>query len=572
MSSRFGSWVLTGIAALGAAACHHGGSGTPPTATNVVVSGTVTFDLVPTIPGAPGGGLDYASTRASPARGVTVEFVEGATATATTATDDNGDYSLTLPANRSGFLRVKAEMVRNGSPSWDITVLDNTSGDALYSLDGTPFDTGSADSVHDLHAASGWTGAGYGGARSAAPFAILDAVYDGVALVLGVEPMAAFPPLTLHWSPDNVPSTGSVDLTTGEIGSSFFLPPTTSIYLLGAEDSDTDEYDRHVILHEWGHYFEHAFSRTDSFGGPHTRGDLLDMRVAFGEGWGNAFSGLATGESVYRDVMGPRQASAPAFDLEGAPFFSPNPAPGWYSEESVQELIYDVADAADDGADTVTLGFGGLYDVLTGEQRTSVALTSIFPFVDALVARNPSAAASIDAMVQGQSIDPVIDAYGSTESHEPPGNNPDVLPIYKDLTINDPMPVNVCSTDAFSSPATDSVNKLGSRRLMRFNLGADASVTLTATATIIPAGEFADPDLVLHQAGTVLVSEDAPDAPCVNTTAPGWMPQDCVETVSTSLTAGDYVLEVYEWTNTLSHDDTTPPIGRTCFDVTVTEP
>jgi hypothetical protein len=37
------------------------------------------------------------------------------------------------------------------------------------------------------------------------------------------------------------------------------------------------------------------------------------------------------------------------------------------------------------------------------------------------------------------------------------------------------------------------------------------------------------------------------------------------------LTAGDHVLEVYEWTNT-ADDAQFPPIGRTCFDVRVTQP
>jgi len=40
------------------------------------------------------------------------------------------------------------------------------------------------------------------------------------------------------------------------------------------------------------------------------------------------------------------------------------------------------------------------------------------------------------------------------------------------------------------------------------------------------------------------------------------------------LQVGNYVLEVYEWTNTNEVDDPVPeyrPIGRTCFDVTVTQ-
>ena len=49
-------------------------------------------------------------------------------------------------------------------------------------------------------------------------------------------------------------------------------------------------------------------------------------------------------------------------------------------------------------------------------------------------------------------------------------------------------------------------------------------------------------------------------------------PVECSETLARVLPAGDYVLEVYEWTNTNSADDEYPPLGRTCFDVTAASP
>ena len=77
--------------------------------------------------------------------------------------------------------------------------------EALYTLAGTVFNTGTVDVTRNLHAASGWTGAAYTAPRSAAPFAILDVAYDAVALVLTAEPLVAFPGLRFHWSPSNVP-------------------------------------------------------------------------------------------------------------------------------------------------------------------------------------------------------------------------------------------------------------------------------------------------------------------------------------------------------------------------------
>jgi hypothetical protein len=323
-----------------------------------------------------------------------------------------------------------------------------------------------------------------------------------------------------------------------------------------------------VIVHEWGHYFEHAFSRADGIGGPHTRGDQLDFRVAFGEGWGNALSAMVTGQSVYRDVSGPKQSNGFGFDVEGP--FRPgsfNQRPGWYSEESVQEILFDLFDNStiDVIPDGVALGFQPIYSVLTNQQRTSVALTSIFPFITALRTLRPAEAPMIDALVNVHSIDTIADAYGTTETHYGNPESADLQSVYSVLTVGG-GPVNVCSIDDFSSDLTDSTNKLGSRRFLRFNVAAGGTHTITARTTSMPSGQSSDPDMVLHRAGQVAELDGAPAAECT-----ALAPALCTETGSVSLTTGDYVLEVYEWTNTNSHEDEEyPPIGRTCFDVEVT--
>ena len=49
------------------------------------------------------------------------------------------------------------------------------------------------------------------------------------------------------------------------------------IHSCGQQNSDTDEYDRHVVVHEWFHYFEDHFSRSDSMGGVHGFGNIKDL-------------------------------------------------------------------------------------------------------------------------------------------------------------------------------------------------------------------------------------------------------------------------------------------------------
>ena len=136
-----------------------------------------------------------------PARGVTVELLQNGAVTASTTTDATGNYSFgNVGANTDVALRVRAEMLRVGAPSWDFRVVDNVNGDALYTLAGAVFNTGTANITRNLHAASGWTGAAYTATRSAAPFAILDVAYDAVQLVLTAAPSTAFPALRFHWS------------------------------------------------------------------------------------------------------------------------------------------------------------------------------------------------------------------------------------------------------------------------------------------------------------------------------------------------------------------------------------
>src|SRR5690606_4768445 len=106
------------------------------------------------------------------------------------------------------------------------------------------------------------------------------------------DAQAVFAPMVAYWSTSNRPANG--DKAIGEISTSHWQPGTDrpGLYILGDADNDTDEYDTAVVVHEWGHYFESTLSRSDSIGGPHGGGDLLDMRVAFGEAWGNALAGM----------------------------------------------------------------------------------------------------------------------------------------------------------------------------------------------------------------------------------------------------------------------------------------
>ena len=533
----------------------------------MTLQGTVTFDLVPAVAGR---GLDYTQTIERPARGVTVEVVRGGTVLVSTATDLVGHYSVTVAPNTDVSLRVRAEMLRVGSPSWDFRVVDNVSSDALFTLAGAVFSTGTADLTRDLHAASGWTGSAYTAARSAAPFAILDVVYDCVQVVLGAAPTTTFPPLQVKWSTSNVPVSGP---GLGEIGSSRFVDGV-GIELLGAAEQDTDEYDRHVIAHEWGHYLERSFSRSDSIGGAHSITDQVDMRVAFSEAWASTFAAIAMRDPIYVDTFGAGQARNFSFDLEQSPNRR-NPNSGWFNEEAVQSLLYDLYDNGRDvppgtlTLDNLALGFGPLFDVMISAQRQTLALTSIFSLVDALKGARSADAPMIDQLTTAQGIRPIVDEYGTTETNygEPTKRTPqevaaDFHSVYDTVTVNGPA-VNVCSLDDYTSASSGAGNKLASRRFVRFVVDTPGPHVVTARA-VAPLLGAADPDLKLHAPNSLVLSSTGPPQCTIDT------PQACVESFTPTLAAGEHVLEVYEWTNTNDTTDQHPPIGRTCFDVTVT--
>jgi hypothetical protein len=383
--------------------------------------------------------------------------------------------------------------------------------------------------------------------------------------------------LRLHWSTGNVPVTGT---GVGEIGSSRYRPDS-GIYLVGAANQDTDEYDRHVIAHEFGHYLEHRFSRSDSFGGSHALTDQLDMRVAFGEAWGSAFSAMVTGASTYVDTHSTNQTRAFSFDLEQSSSrvgLNANPNPGWFNEESLQSLLFDLYDNGRDvppgttAVDDLALGFAPIWTVFTNEQRTTRALTGVFPFVNALKAQRPADAVLIDQLTASQRIAAVNDEYGSGQTNfgVPTQRTlvevaADFSSVYDSMAVGGTLP-SICSLDDYTSSFTGAENKLASRRFVRFTVTNPGRHEITARA-IAPLNGAADPDMLLHLGnGQPLESADAPASTCAANN-----PSACVETFAPTLQAGNYVLELYEWSNTNRTDDADhPPIGRTCFEVTVT--
>ena len=315
------------------------GSNSGGVVADVNLSGKITFDNVPH--DSQNFGLDYASTTQMPARGIMVALLNADNEIIKqTITDQNGDYDFTVEPSLDVKIHVLAQLKSPAGRDWDVKVTDNTSDNALYVLAGSLNSSGtSASQTRNLNAPSGWGGTSYDSERAAAPFAILNSVYDAIKTIDAVDANASFPELEIRWSPNNRAVVG--DRSQGHIGTSAFFRDENVIYLLGEAGRDTDEYDPHVIIHEWGHYFEENLSRLDSMAGLHSLSAKLDPRLAFSEGWCNALAAIVTNDPNYKDSSGLSQNSGFEIDFENLNRSNK----GWFNESSVTSIIYDVFDA-----------------------------------------------------------------------------------------------------------------------------------------------------------------------------------------------------------------------------------
>ena len=435
--------------------------------TNVVVSGVVTYDFVPFKSGL-NSGLDYSNITKKSIRGALIEIINGSGAViGTTYSDANGFYSLSVKGT-TAKVRVSAKLfqpVRSGKASWDFQVKDNTNNDALYVMEGSLASLGTKGrQTRNLNAPSGWDGSSYSSTRVAAPFAILDVIYQAIEKVRAAQNDAVFSPLNIFWSKNNVAASGETSL--GQIVTSNF--DGEALYILGAENSDTDEYDSAIIGHEWGHYYESVFSRSDSIGGSHGNRDMLDIRLAFGEGFGTAMGCIIIDSPLYIDSYGTHQTQSFGDDLE-----TKTPAsnhPGWFNEASIYRILYDIYDDDDDVGDTLSLGFTPIHKVLIDAQKNTKAFTSLFTFITALKEQNPNSIEKIDSIVSNENIASITDIYGTGRVNRAYEN---ANPLYYDLSVG--SSVEILTNN--SAIATSIDNRLGAYNFVKFYIPEDGTYT-----------------------------------------------------------------------------------------------
>jgi len=133
--------------------------------------------------------------------------------------------------------------------------------------------------------------------------------------------------------------------------------------------------------------------------------------------------------------------------------------------------------------------------------------------------------------------------------------------VYSVVAPNGPT-VRVCtssSLDTGSVVVATSYNKLGNRRFLRFSVPGTRAIRINVSCPANDAdcagSPVPDPDFVVSRAKDVTVSES--DTPRV-------------ENLTFDATAGDYVLEIYDWSHVDPSALASARRGRTCMTVNIT--
>mgnify|MGYP006781740393 CR=1 FL=1 len=112
---------------------------------------------------------------------------------------------------------------------------------------------------------------------------------------------------------------------------------------------------------------------------------------------------------------------------------------------------------------------------------------------------------------------------------------------------------------AYMARVYEGQSKIGNRLFLRFSIAAASSVTVraqyTANGSTAPFSPAPDPDLVLYKNGFLDIAETTTDG---------------LETLTRTLAAGEYVIEVYEWSHIDPSYSAAERRGDTCFNVSVT--
>lgn len=273
---------------------------------------------------------------------------------ASSATNVAGEFSFSLAESLETSTLFVRVTTKSSLGYAEVEVTDYE--EALYAVASENF-VGATAGLTLLATADDATG------RIAGAFNIYAQALRGIQFVRAFDEAAQFPLLAIRWA------TGIDSESLACTCFSHEHPDGNIVFVIEIGDSaiDTDDFDDSVILHEFGHYLETVFSRFSSPGGTHLLGydafplQDLDDRLAFSEGWADAFAQMVLGDPIFVNTPG----FGFSLDLEN-PYL---PVSGTGSESAISGVFWDLFDGTASGVvgtdpDTIDLGFGPIWQAM----------------------------------------------------------------------------------------------------------------------------------------------------------------------------------------------------------------
>jgi hypothetical protein len=227
-----------------------------------------------------------------------------------TETDGSGNFSAQIPGDGAAYnVNVMARASNSHNTAY---IMNNPNDNVPYKI---------TASVQSLTSTSVNLKALASGAMEGGAFNILDQILNAQEYLRtttagcgtngngtyfqGCIPVQTIPVVYTYWTPGLTPNVYYGDNSP----ISFYLLGQRELYIGGGADGDTtnsdmDQFDNSVIVHEYGHFIEDQFGKPDSPGGSHSGQYVIDPRLAWGEGWANFFQAAVSGVPIYRDTQG----------------------------------------------------------------------------------------------------------------------------------------------------------------------------------------------------------------------------------------------------------------------------
>lgn len=451
-----------------------------------LIAGVVTYDRLGFNVGdetaADNYGLDPDNPVATPSRHVVVKLLdETGAAVAATTTDLSGTYEFSMVGtdlDKTYQVEVLAQLELDGQvdDGFKVIVKDQSTATELadqqvYGYRNDIFALTTGLNTQDIHLESGWDGIDkvFVQAQSQAqPFAILDSIYTGAAFLMAgeVEFNDSLEPLTVNWTQ----TPGHVEHI--NMGGAFYGGHDNRIYIGGeilsdelGPDAKPGAWDQHIIIHEFGHFYERkVVGRSDSRGGSHAFWNLATLPVAFSEGLANALAYAAlddwkrkstpkaiySGHSfddLYAIAEGSVNGTMSGTTASGDPYSRPTYINSPFEEINNTYFVLSFIDPNKASTLRTTnlaneVGMKGLHRALVAAAEQP-ALTSAYSVAAQLKALYPDVVGEIDIL--GGKLDTVYnDMWGSgqtaIEHHQLwaegiPLPEETYLPVYQPMTV-----------------------------------------------------------------------------------------------------------------------------------------